>query len=46
VLLPAVWHEWRDEGFRAVTGSHGVKAMHPPRDLRASVVVCEHPAAR
>jgi PPOX class probable F420-dependent enzyme len=42
VLLSPVWYEWRDGGFHVVTGSHGVKATHPRRDPRASIVVCEH----
>jgi PPOX class probable F420-dependent enzyme len=42
VLLSPVWHEWRDGGFQAVTGSQDVKAAHLRRDPRASIVVCEH----
>jgi PPOX class probable F420-dependent enzyme len=42
VLLSPVWHEWRDDGFTVVTGSCDVKAAHLRRDLRASIVVCEH----
>ena len=42
VLLSPVWHEWRDGGFHVVTSSRGVKAAHLRRDLRASIVVCEH----
>jgi PPOX class probable F420-dependent enzyme len=39
VLLSPVWHEWHDNGFNVVTGSHGVKAGHLRRDPRASIVV-------
>jgi Pyridoxamine 5'-phosphate oxidase len=42
VLLSPVLHEWRDGVFQVVTGSHDVKAAHPRRDPRASIVVCEH----
>jgi len=41
VLLSPVWHEWRDDGFNVVTGSHDVKAGHLRRDSRASIVVYE-----
>ncbi len=40
VLLSAVWREWREGGFRIVTGSREVKAAHLRRDPRAGIVVC------
>jgi PPOX class probable F420-dependent enzyme len=41
VLLSPVWHEWRDDGFTVVTGSHGIKTQHLRHDPRASIVVAE-----
>jgi PPOX class probable F420-dependent enzyme len=41
VLLSPVWHEWRDQGFDVVTGTHNVRAAHLRRDPSASLVVCD-----
>jgi PPOX class probable F420-dependent enzyme len=41
VLLSAVWHEWRDDGFNVWTGANDVKSRHLRREPRASIVVAE-----
>jgi len=42
VLLSPAWHQWRDGGFRVVTGSRDVKAAHLRRDPKAGIAVCEY----
>jgi PPOX class probable F420-dependent enzyme len=41
VLLSPVYHEWREGGFNIWVEQQNVKARHPRRDPRATILVAE-----
>ena len=41
VLLSPVYHEWRDGGFNIWVERQNIKARHPRRDPRATILVAE-----
>src|ERR1051326_7795735 len=42
VLLPPVWHQWRDGGFDVLVYPTDIKVRHLRNDPRASILVYEN----